>query len=200
MWLLFFRKKKTTGTTGNGNLRQIEKMFSDFFGKVESYEIQSDDKKIQFLEIMVGQGLKILEEVVQFPDIKWALDNKVFNNIDLKKINNVITPYVDCLKTKLNEFRNDQELYSLFEEKKTGDTFDTTSPVFMNELSNRLPLMLFDCFKGNFSEEHYDVIKETIITAALNNEGVAPDTAQMADTFPPYSEFDKLTLQNFNFY
>jgi len=175
VYFLFFYKNGSSN--GNGKEGKLTDVFDDFFKRMdEKYTIKSNKAAIQMLELVVGNSLKVAEEFLELPDIKWALENQLFDGVNIPNINNAISPVFDCMANKVKAVGQDQTLidqWNAFDVDTNG--LDGSEPVFVLGMASRFNGDMMSCFQSEITDERISAFR-TEYNKIIGNVNEANDT------------------------
>lgn len=181
VYFLFFYKSDTP--QGNGG--KITSVFDDFFKRMdEKYTIKSDKAAVQFLELLVGNTLKIAEEFLELPDIKWALENQLLEGVNVPNINNAISPVFDCMANKVKEVGQDPDLIAQWNEFDVDTNgFENSEPVFFLGVAQKFNTDMMSCIQSEATEERLSVFR-TEYNKIIGNINDAVQQEEPIQTMP----------------
>lgn len=179
VYFIFIHK---SGSSNNTEADRISNVFDDFFSRMdEKYEIKSTKVGLQIMESIVGNSLKVAEEVLELPDIKWGLENLLFDGVDVNKINNAISPVFDCMAQKVRTIGQDPELIqeweSMLDQDLTSESASITS-VFTNKLGKNAQNDIISCIEQNITSDEISTIRTEFNIVADNVSSKTPMTLQ----------------------
>lgn len=179
VYFIFIHK---SGSSNNTEADRISNVFNDFFSRMdEKYEIKSSKVGLQIMESIVGNSLKVAEEVLELPDVKWSLENLLFDGVDVNKINNAISPVFDCMAQKVRTIGQDPELIqeweSMLDQDLTSESASITS-VFANKLGENARNDIKSCIEQNVTSDEISTIRTEFNIVANNVSSKTPMTLQ----------------------
>lgn len=174
------KKNKISSSPSSGTVGEISSVFDDFFRRMdEKYQIKSSKPAVQFLELMVGNSLKIAEGVLDLPDIKWALENKTFDGVNIPAVNNSISPVFDCIKTKIDAIGKDPTLKTTWDASDLQGGFDDVRPVFMEKLTETFVDNINSCITSELTNQKLTGLRTQYNAIANNMNSTGTPMAQL---------------------
>ena len=191
VYFFFFHNKKKdtgeqTGDTGEqtgdtGDTQRdtkkerniiLKNLFDEFFDRVdEKYTLRTTSPGIQIIEMVVGNVLKVVEELMQLPDLKWATENVIFDDVEIDKINSVISPVFDCVADKIRTVGEDSDLLNQWNDKLDNNDVSLTKGedgIFIKKIREEGPNYFKNCIDQNITDESRSTIANEYNTLIRN--------------------------------
>jgi len=153
----------------------VHKFINTMDEKYEKYEIKSSKISVQIMETIVGNSLKVVEEVLQLPDVKWILENLMFEDVNVNVINNAISPVFDCMAAKVKNVGEDPELNTqwseILENYLTSEDADIMT-IFVTKVSETTQNDIESCLQQEMTDDTFSDLRTEYNTVIDNlNKG-----------------------------